>query len=338
MEDQRNLLGQTHIWTPFLSAIERERTAHAYLVYGPPGSGVREILLFMAKALLCPETKGGFCDQCKVCRRVEHGNYSDLHFIEPQGLRITLDQVRGILELAYQYPLEGQYRIFIIDSPEKMNLESANLLLKVLEEPPTGTFFLLGSENYAGIIKTITSRCQGFRLRPFPEEEIQKRLSHQLEMPPEEALAIARLSDGSLGRAMEMAKEGFHEERQQAISLIEELVLKYDEAFAIEAANAVLAENSRNRERVTGFMRICLGILRDLAVLSAGGTGEGLIHSDKLEDLVRIAQTRDRDFWSDRIDSTLDVVRKIRSNLNIGLVLTNYFLELTEGKTVGVKK
>jgi len=329
MTDQRNLFGQKHIWTPFLAALKEGRAAHAYLIHGPSGSGAMEVVNSMAKAILCPEKVDGFCDSCLTCSRVEHGSFCDLHIIAPEGTKITLDQVRGVLDMAYQYPMESSYRVFVIDSPEKMNIETANMLLKILEEPPADTRFLLGSENHAGILPTIVSRCQEFRMRPSPEKDIQEKLEKDNGLDPEQALAIARLADGSLGRAKELASEDFVDKRDQALALLSGLMKEKDDLFCLESGMALGQEYSKDRQGLLVFIKICLGLIRDAAVTAAGGTPEVLIHGDLSDQIAALAKQRPQEKWPLYIDKTQDLVRKIDRNLNVDLVLNNYLLALT---------
>jgi len=329
MTDQRNLFGQKHIWTPFLAALKEGRAAHAYLIHGPSGSGVMEVVNSMAKAILCLEKVDGFCDSCTVCTRVDHGSYCDLHVIAPEGTKITLDQVRGVLDMAYQYPMESSSRVFVIDSPEKMNVETANMLLKVLEEPPAETRFLLGSENPAGILPTIISRCQEFRMRPSPEKDIQEILERDNGLDPEQALAIARLADGSLGRAKELASEDFVEMREQALALLTRLLKEKDDMFCLESGMALGQEYSKNRQGLLEFIRVLLGLIRDSAVIAVGGSPEILIHGDLSDEIAALAEARPKEAWPLYIDKTQDLIRKIERNLNVDLVLNNYLLALT---------
>ena len=328
MDSEQNLYGQRHIWMPFLAALQAGRFAHAYLIYGPVGSGVMDVVCAMAKSILCPEVQGGFCNSCTVCRRIDHRSYCDLHFIEAEGMLIKLDQVRGVLDMAYQYPMEGQYRVFVVNSPEKMNGPTANMLLKVLEEPPNETRFLLGSENYAGILPTIISRCQGFRMRPLPEEEIQRQLQTECDLEPEQALIVARLANGSIGRAKAFANVDFQEKRRQAMSLLESLIQSQDKQLAVEAAKGLTREYSRQRDMLLAFIKICLGIVRDLSVLSVGGTEENLIHGDLADQLTTMASSKTSEQLSNHVNETLDLIRKIQGNLNVELILCNYFLKL----------
>jgi len=234
------------------------------------------------------------------------------------------------LDMAYQYPMEGSRRVFLIQDPERMNIESANMLLKVLEEPPAGTFFLLGTENSAGVLPTIASRCQAFRLRPLPEQEIQSHLERELGLEPAQAMAIARLADGSLGSARALADADFVERRQQAIGLLGQLLTRADQAFAMEACKSLASECARDRESLIAFVRICLGLLRDAAVLNSGGSFENLIHGDVGTEIQSMARLRPSRFWPLKIELTLDLVRKIRANLNTELVLGNYFPALQD--------
>ena len=136
--------------------LKMKKSSGTYLFNGKRGSNPMEFAMAYAKALLCEEEETDFCDECSSCRRINSGNYPDVHLYGSEGT-IKIDEVREIIYKASSSSYEGNKRIFILDNVENLRKEAANALLKTIEEPERGTFFLLLS-NTLNIIPTILSR------------------------------------------------------------------------------------------------------------------------------------------------------------------------------------
>ncbi len=136
--------------------LRMKKSSATYLFNGKRGSNPMEFALAFAKANLCEEEENDFCGVCSRCRRVDSGNYPDLHIYGHEGT-IKIDEVREIIYKASSTSYEGDKRIFILDNVENLRKEAANALLKSIEEPEEGTFFILLSETL-NIIPTILSR------------------------------------------------------------------------------------------------------------------------------------------------------------------------------------
>ena len=122
---------------------------------------------------------------------------------------IVVDDVRDIRNFISLTPAENGYRVVIIDGAEDMNKNAANALLKMLEEPPPRTVFLLVSHAPGRLLPTIRSRCRTLPLHPLRDDTLTALLTrHRPDLPPDEAAALLRIADGSIGRALRYAEEG----------------------------------------------------------------------------------------------------------------------------------
>ena len=158
----------------------RARWPHALLITGRRGIGKRSLALHFAKALLCEEPRGdgSACGHCPSCGYVAAGAHPDLRLIEPVEYdedggskpvdAIVVDRIRELIEFAQLTAHRQRAKVVLIAPAEAMNGAAANALLKTLEEPPSGTFLLLVSDQYARLPATIVSRC---RLLPAPEPD-----------------------------------------------------------------------------------------------------------------------------------------------------------------------
>jgi DNA polymerase-3 subunit delta' len=174
------VLGQPAAVRLLSRLIARDRLPHALLLDGRPGCGRRTLSTAIAQALLCPARDGGeACDTCTSCTLVREGNHPDLvalpHDTEPG--EIGVDAVRSaIVEGAQQSALMGERRAFVLPGIERLNLAAANALLKVLEEPPAGTYLLMTTANVSGLLRTIRSRSQLIRLQPLSAADCEQVL------------------------------------------------------------------------------------------------------------------------------------------------------------------
>lgn len=155
-----------HLWQRFQTNKTRDRLPHALLLMGSETANLVDFAYAMAASLLCLHEQKP-CNGCKSCHLISSTEHPDLSYLEPDkaGGIIKIDQIRDLHHLAFRSPQLGDKRIFIIYPAEKMNVAAANALLKLLEEPPAGVFFILIAEQIASLPATIISRCQLWRFR-----------------------------------------------------------------------------------------------------------------------------------------------------------------------------
>lgn len=152
-------------------AVREERLAHTFLFVGPSGIGKKLSAFAIAQALVC-ERESPPCGSCASCLRVEKRQSESVMFVEPEGAQIKIEQARDIRKfLALRNIFRS--RLIIIDEAHKMNPQAANALLKVIEEPPEGSFFVLVAPSVSGVLPTIRSRSQVIRFAPLSKEDLQ---------------------------------------------------------------------------------------------------------------------------------------------------------------------
>lgn len=134
--------------------ISKNKKSGTYLFYGEDSSRLEKAVLSFAKALCCPEEKDYYCDSCSVCNRIQKGVYADVHVLE----NLKIEDIREAETNFHESSYEGERKIFILPNIQDLRKESANALLKSIEEPGDGTFFLLWSTR-KNILATIRSRA-----------------------------------------------------------------------------------------------------------------------------------------------------------------------------------
>jgi DNA polymerase III subunit delta' len=179
------------------------RPSHAYLFHGPAGAGKRAVAQAFATALLSE----GAPNPGTVAARVEHRSHPDLMWVSPSGAHeLLVDDVRPVVHAAARTPFEATRRVFVIERADTMNDESANRMLKTLEEPPAFVHLVLLTDRPSEVLDTIASRCQHVRFDAPPADEIARRLEAD-GVAAETATACARLSLGDAVRARTLAAD-----------------------------------------------------------------------------------------------------------------------------------
>jgi DNA polymerase-3 subunit delta' len=222
------LQGHTTQIEMFRRAIQRSRTAHAYLLLGPEGIGKRRFAETLAQCLFCeriPDERLDACGECRACRQMLAGTHPDLLQVAcPPGKReLSIELIAGSKEnrgregLCHDLslrPMSASRRVAIIDHADRMNAESANALLKTLEEPPEGSMLFLLSPGIDPLLPTIRSRCHPVHFAPLTADEIAGLLLKlEWEADPEKARAVAALSGGSLETARQLLDPGLRQLR-----------------------------------------------------------------------------------------------------------------------------
>ncbi|MDR3435457.1 DNA polymerase III subunit delta' [Telmatospirillum sp.] len=223
------LLGHGGAEAAFLDAWTSGRLAHAWLICGPRGIGKATLAYRIAKFVLAGGGEGGglFGDmpddlaispQHPVFRRITSGGHADLKVVERSWAddkkvrlksEIPVDDVRGIGDFLALTPAEGGWRVVIVDAVDELNRSGANAILKILEEPPKNALLLLVSHSPGRLLPTIRSRCRRLVLQPLSEDVLVTLLRRfQPDMDETDVQSVARLAEGSIGKALALAADG----------------------------------------------------------------------------------------------------------------------------------
>src|SRR3989344_3273202 len=175
------LVGQDSVREALQQAILRQRLAHAYLLYGPRGTGKTTSARLLAARVNCTAAQDAEpCRTCASCQAAAAGNHPDIIEIDAASNR-GIDDVRVLREAAKFVPSLGQYKVYIIDEVHMLTNEAASALLKTLEEPSPHVLFILATTELHKVLPTIASRCQVYRFRRAQPAEMRERLRHILK-------------------------------------------------------------------------------------------------------------------------------------------------------------
>ena len=165
-----DFLGNRSVLETVRTQLATGRLRHSMLFAGVTGIGKWTLAQFIAKASNCIRLQNDFCDSCPSCERISDNAHPDVRNVAPDGQFIKIDQMRSLSREVFFKPFEGRRRVFIIDEAEKFRDESANSILKTLEEPPDTSFLILITSRPNDLLPTIRSRCQTYRFAPLSAE------------------------------------------------------------------------------------------------------------------------------------------------------------------------
>ncbi|ONM47416.1 DNA polymerase III subunit delta' [Nocardia donostiensis] len=282
---------------------------HSWLFTGPPGSGRSVAALCFAAALQCtdPETPG--CGRCHACTTTMAGTHGDVRRVIPEGLSISTKEMRDIVQIAARRPSTGRWQVVLIEDADRLTEAAGNVLLKVVEEPPDRTVFLLcaPSVDPEDISVTLRSRCRHVHLVTPSAAAIARVLREHDGLDDDTAAWAAAVSGGHIGRARRLATdEEARNRRKRALSLVtavgrpggayeaaDQLVKTADD----EAKQMSAARDEREREELA-------------TALGAGGTGKGSASATRgsagvLKDLERRQKSRATRTGRDALDRAL---------------------------------
>lgn len=253
-----DLLGQEHIVEIFRNAARQDKFAHAYLFFGPRGSGKTTTARLIAKLANCEKRqsdksfkqKGEPCNQCQACTAIDSGHALDVIEVDAASNR-GIDEIRNLQEGVRASPTSLRNKVFIIDEVHMLTREAFNALLKTLEEPPAHAIFILATTEYEKVPATISSRAQRFHFRKLALNEILKKLqliikSEKLRVADDALELIAALAEGSLRDAESLLDQITSLDQDVELKDVERIAGKIGYKKTAQLAEYLLKNNLEN--------------------------------------------------------------------------------------------
>ena len=307
------LVGQEHVVQALGNALTQQRLHHAYLFTGTRGVGKTTVSRILAKSLNCsgPDGQGGItatpCGVCAACTEIDAGRFVDYTELDAASNR-GVDEVQGLLEQAVYKPVQGRFKVFMIDEVHMLTNTAFNAMLKTLEKPPEYLKFVLATTDPQKVPVTVLSRCLQFNLRPMAPETVQEHLQRVLAAEQVSADApalrlLARAARGSMRDALSLTDQAIafgsgqlHEAavRQMLGSVDRSVVFSLIEALAQADGRAVVEQVDQLRaagQSAATTLEDMAGVLQRMAVQQAV-PAMAVDESDR--DAVRIAELATR--------------------------------------------
>lgn len=294
---------------PLAAGAAGGRMTHAWLITGPPGSGRSIAAVCFAAALQCTSEGTPGCGECRACTTTMAGTHGDVRRIIPEGLSIGVKEMRDIVQIASRRPGTGRWQVVVVEDADRLTEGAANALLKVVEEPPASTVFLLcaPSVDPEDIAITLRSRCRHVALVTPPLEAIARVLIDNDGMDEKDARWAASVSGGHVGRARRLATDDqARSRRERALGLARDAATP---ARAYAAAEELVATADDEAKALTGDRNEAeTEELR--TALGAGGTGKGAAGALRgatgaLKDLEKRQKSRQTRASRDALDRAL---------------------------------
>ena len=306
--------------------LQREARPHALLFCGAVGLGKKKLALEFAKTFLCLNGKGD--DGCEACRLLNFadGNVSHPDFILverlPEKRDLSIEQMRDLAKQAAFAPVLSKNKICIVEDADRLTEAAANSFLKLLEEPPAGWLIILLASSEDKLLTTILSRVVKLRFNPLAVADVKKLLLAR-GVAENESEVLARISEGSVGTALNLNEQNALEYRQTALSFLEALPLEFPMNYVTDRTWVVKYE----RAEAMLFVKLLQLLLRDMLFIKTGVT-VNLYNCDVQENLTALSGGWQPQGLKKALAATNDAYKALASSVGVKLVMENLAMKI----------
>jgi len=318
----KDIKGESAAISFLKNAVSGGRVAGAYIFLGPSGCGKKLTAVNFAKLLNCSaHAEGEPCEKCASCIKINSSQHPDVLVLEKEekkaefGIDIVFEAIRSVA----LKPYEARKKVYIIDDADLMSEPAQNAVLKTLEEPPQDVVLILMVEDIQTMPATIKSRSQIVKFFPMPSADIEKILINDHAISAKDASILARLSLGSMGRALQNSRDGFLEKRVRVIDALRSRKI-FDSDF-----------EKMKRGDFVGYLDIMLSWYRDVLVTKAcAGKDVDILNIDRTDEINREAKRLSFEYLDSAVNAVVDAKEHLNRNANPKLAMSVLGIRLEE--------
>lgn len=318
----REIIGQKQAIEILRRSINEGKISHTYLFVGPEGVGKKLTAISFAQALNCQVLPLEGCGECLSCTEIKNLTFPDLLYYQPDGMWFKIQQVREIKKEIYWKPFKSKWKIFILDSAHQLRSESANALLKSLEEPPPYTIFILLVWRPEMLLPTIISRSQIINFSYLNNEELKKIFK---DVPEEKIDILISLSQGSPGKGYFWLEEDNWKKREEFLKNL--FLFKKDNINHIFDLVDFLVEDKKI-DYVLSLLELLLFWWRDILFWKLYEREDYITQKDFIREIAKKSQEFSLEKIRKNFRFSQDAIKSIRNNANLLLTLETLFLRI----------
>ncbi len=318
------IYGQPGVLAELHRSFQAGSVVHAFLIHGDAGCGKKTLAATLAMALHCEGAGEKPCMQCGPCQRMLRGTHPDHVELAAEKATLTVKEIRDLIDSLADKPYEGGKRTVILHDAEKMNEAAQNAFLKTLEEPDGQTVFFLLTAHPEGLLQTVRSRCRPVYMPRLPQETILAELVSR-GVDQDRARYAARLSQGVMGRALDLSREDdpYYAYRDEALRLLSATRGKEDVPRA-----SMAWDEKRKPEDSLPFLDALEAVLRDMMRVMNGLEPFDAQIADNLED---IAQHFTIDAVACIMEEAVSVRKRVNAHVQWRSAAEPLLLKIVEG-------
>ena len=326
----KELIGNKTAADTLSRLVQSGRLPNALLFAGPEGIGKKRFATELARLLVCTRRDGAdACGACGACTRAREfviptftrgedsdqvffSQHPDVGIVVPYNRNLRIGAIRALERESYFRPYEAQARIFIVDDAEKLNDAASNALLKTLEEPPATTHLILITSRADTLLPTIRSRCQTIRFAPVPCADLEKHLVDNCDFSAEDAALAARVSGGSVGRAMNIVPASFRNQRAAMLHVLGAAIAgnRRELLAASEEMNS-----AANKDEYEETLEILQGLVHDVWLIRNQANEDAILNTDIRRELAEFAASS----TSQSLAAWLEEIEALKENFIVNI-------------------
>ncbi|MHB8128224.1 MAG: DNA polymerase III subunit delta' [Mobilitalea sp.] len=321
------IIGHESIIQHLQNTIGSHKVSHAYILHGEEGMGKKLLATAFAKTLQCEESGIIPCNRCKSCMQSDSSNHPDIMWVTHEKVSIGVDdirlQVNGDIQVK---PYNSPYKIYIIESADKLTEQAQNALLKTMEEPPEYAIILLLVSNVNMILPTILSRSVVLNLKPVDKHAIKGFLMVQHQVPDYMAEMAASFSGGNVGKAIKYASsEDFEGIKKDVLH-----ILKYIDEMELHEVISGLKSFTANKGNIEDYIDLMILWYRDVLMFKATMDPDLILYKEELPIINKQANIRSYEGVEIIVSAMEKAKIRLKANVNFDIAIELMLLTIKE--------